>query len=218
MASNGNSIGRMKKMSLIIGIAAIGCLAVVAVVQVKAAPADAVAASGAGIWQMSRWSPYVVGALIGVLSWAAFLLSDKPLGVSGAYARTAGLVEEKLEGPQIRQLKYYQEYVPQIDWEWMLVIGIFIGAFFSAALSGSFSIEAVPVLWQEHFDASWLLRWAVALAGGFLLGLGARWADGCTSGHGISGTLQLVVSSWVALLCFFVAGVVTTFLLYAAGS
>ncbi|MGA6924156.1 MAG: YeeE/YedE thiosulfate transporter family protein [Desulfosarcina sp.] len=171
-----------------------------------------------GIWQMARWSPYAVGVLIGLLSWAAFLLSDKPLGVSTAYARTAGMLEEKIKGPEAADKPYYREYVPKIDWEWMLVLGLFTGAFGSAMLSGSFDIEAVPALWAETFDGSIVLRWAVALVGGFLLGLGARWADGCTSGHGISGTLQLVVSSWVALICFFLGGVLSTYLLYRLGS
>jgi uncharacterized membrane protein YedE/YeeE len=56
----------------------------------------------------------------------------------------------------------------------------------------------------------------VAFIGGVVLGIGARWADGCTSGHGISGTLQLVVSSWVAVICFFIGGVATAFLLFYA--
>ena len=38
------------------------------------------------------WSPYLVGALIGVLSMATFYFSDKPLGVSTAYARLAGML------------------------------------------------------------------------------------------------------------------------------
>jgi hypothetical protein len=46
------------------------------------------------------------------------------------------------------------------------------------------------------------------------LGLGARWAGGCTSGHGISGTLQLAVSSWVAAGCFFAGGILTAKLIF----
>jgi uncharacterized membrane protein YedE/YeeE len=53
----------------------------------------------------------------------------------------------------------------------------------------------------------------VALVGGVFLGIGSRWADGCTSGHGISGTLQMVVSSWIAVICFFIGGVVTALLI-----
>jgi hypothetical protein len=46
------------------------------------------------------------------------------------------------------------------------------------------------------------------------MGLGARWANGCTSGHGISGTLQLAVSSWLAAVCFFIGGIATAQLIF----
>ena len=41
----------------------------------------------------ATWSPYVAGAGIGILSWLAFLLSDKGIGCSTAFARTAGMIE-----------------------------------------------------------------------------------------------------------------------------
>ncbi len=166
------------------------------------------------IWTMQRWSPYVVGILIGMLSWVSFLLSDKPLGVSTAYARTAGMVEEYFKGPSVRERPYYKQYVPKIGWEWMLVAGLVVGAFTSAILSGEFRLEVVPALWNETFGHTPFKRLLVALIGGIFMGLGARWADGCTSGHGISGTLQLVVSSWIALFCFFIGGVIAAFIIY----
>jgi hypothetical protein len=46
------------------------------------------------------------------------------------------------------------------------------------------------------------------------MALGARVAGGCTSGHGISGALQLSVGSWIALIGFFVGGVITAMLLF----
>ncbi len=57
-------------------------------------------------------------------------------------------------------------------------------------------------------------RWLVALAGGLLMGFGARWAGGCTSGHGISGTMQLAVSGWVAAIGFFVGGMASAMFVY----
>lgn len=176
--------------------------------------ADPVAGS-ISLWTMKRWSPYVVGVGIGILSWLAFLLSDKPLGVSTAYARTSGMIEQAFRGESVREKEYYQEYAPKIDWEWMLVAGLFAGALLSARLSGDFRLEMVPPLWEETFGHHPIARWVVSLAGGMILGIGARWADGCTSGHGISGTLQLVVSSWVAVGCFFIGGVATALLIQA---
>jgi uncharacterized membrane protein YedE/YeeE len=96
----------------------------------------------------------------------------------------------------------------------MLLVGIVIGGFISASLSGDFRLTIVPALWTQEIGSGAIFRWLTALAGGILLGIGARWADGCTSGHGISGTLQLVVSSWIAVICFFVGGVVTATIIY----
>jgi uncharacterized protein len=70
-------------------------------------------------------------------------------------------------------------------------------------------------MWVAHFgEESLWLRVALGFAGGLLMAFGARMAGGCTSGHGISGTLQLSVGSWIAVICFFAGGVVTAMLLY----
>ena len=164
--------------------------------------------------RMARWSPYVVGAGIGVLCWLAFLLSDKAIGCSTAFARTAGMVERLWRGDKVLQKEYYKRFVPAIDWEWMLVLGAVIGAFISAQLSGEFGLDWVPQLWQETFGGAPWTRLLVAFVGGALMGIGSRWAGGCTSGHGISGTLQLAVSSWLAAICFFVVGAITAHLIY----
>ena len=72
----------------------------------------------------------------------------------------------------------------------------------------------IPAQWATAFGTNALLRVVVALLGGVLLGFGARWAGGCTSGHGISGTLQLAVSSWIAAICFFIGGIATAMLIF----
>ncbi|OHB51444.1 MAG: hypothetical protein A2Y10_20360 [Planctomycetes bacterium GWF2_41_51] len=165
-------------------------------------------------FQQVRWSPYVVGAGIGILSWISFLLSDHPLGVSGAYAQSYGMIEKWFKRKDVEQQSGMQKNAPAISWEIMLVIGLFIGAFLSAIISRDFRFEFVPQLWDTKFGDNAFIRWLVALIGGFIMGLGARWAGGCTSGHGISGTLQLVVSSWVAVVCFFIGGIAATMFIY----
>ena len=47
-----------------------------------------------------------------------------------------------------------------------------------------------------------------------ILIFGARMADGCTSGHAISGGLQLALSSWTFILAMFASGIATALLLY----
>ena len=160
------------------------------------------------------WSPYLVGALIGVLSMATFYFSDKPLGVSTAYARLAGLVGKLFSKGHTETLKFYQEKKPKIEWEVMLMFGIILGAFVAAYTGGEITAAWVPALWQERFGSDVALRAGVAFAGGAIMAYGARLAGGCTSGHGISGALQLSVSSWIALACFFIAAIATSMLLF----
>ncbi len=162
------------------------------------------------------WPPYLVGAGIGVLVWLGFLMSNKALGCSTAYVRTSGMVERLVRGKRVEEKAYYKKYVPKIDWEWMLVLGAIFGAFISSILSGSFELEMVPLVWENAFGSSVILRSIGALVGGMLLGFGARMAGGCTSGHGISGTAQLSLGSWLAF--GFLIGVGFGFLLDRGGA
>ncbi|MBN2538027.1 YeeE/YedE family protein [candidate division WOR-3 bacterium] len=161
-----------------------------------------------------RWSPYVVGAAIGVLSWLTFLLSDKALGCSTAFARTAGMLERLVRGRRAEERPYFRKFPPVVDWEWTLVAGVVAGALLAALAGGDFRLQWVPALWAATFGDGAAARLAVAFGGGILMGAGARWAGGCTSGHGISGTLQLAVSSWLAAICFFAGGIAAALVLF----
>ena len=161
------------------------------------------------------WSPYLVGALIGVLSMFTFYFSNKPLGASTAYARVAGMLGSLVVPKHTKSLKYYQDNKPVVDWEVMLVLGAVLGAFLSAWQGGELTGEWLPRMWEARFGAgSNGLRWLAALGGGVFMAFGARLAGGCTSGHGISGTMQLSVGSWIAVVCFFVGGIATAMLMF----
>jgi hypothetical protein len=164
--------------------------------------------------RLEQWSPYAVGIAIGVLSWFTFLLSDKALGASTAYVRTSGLIARLAGGKKVLENPYYRKFVPQIDWEWMLVLGIVVGAYISARLSGTFETSWVPALWAGTFGDAVGPRIATAFVGGIFMGFGARWAGGCTSGHGISGAMQLTVVSWVTAVSFFLGGIAAAKLLF----
>ena len=161
------------------------------------------------------WSPYLVGALIGLLTMLTFYFSDKPLGASTAYARVAGMLGKLVAPRHTESLKYYQDNQPAIDWEVMLVVGAIGGAFLAAWHGGELTGEWLPPMWEARFgNHSYALRAGVALLGGILMAFGARLAGGCTSGHGISGALQLSVGSWIALICFFAGGIATAMLMF----
>lgn len=163
-----------------------------------------------------RWAPYTVGLLIGLLSCFTFLSANRPIGITTAFENTAALTESAVAPGHMQDSTYATDpdKEPKIDWEWMLVIGVFIGAYMSSKYSGDRSTTSTPPLWKWRFGPGKGKRYLTAFCGGALLMFGARLAQGCTSGHGISGALQLALSSWVFLPIIFISGAVTAFLIY----
>ena len=112
-------------------------------------------------------------------------------------------------------LPYFQKKKPEVEWGVMLLLGVTVGAFLAAWQGGELTGEWLPPMWAARFgEGAFVLRVVAAVAGGIFMAFGARLAGGCTSGHGISGTLQLSVGSWIALVCFFGGGFVTAMLLF----
>lgn len=140
---------------------------------------------------MKSWSPSIAGAEIRLLSWFAFATGDQPIGVTTAFKHSAALCE-KAAVPVIEQTNEYfakkeAEGTPsKISWEWMLVVGIFVGAIIRATLSADRRATVVPPLWRSRFGDSARMRLAFVSDAGALMMFGARVAQGCTSGHGIS--------------------------------
>ena len=144
-----------------------------------------------------------------------FYFSDKPLGASTAYARLAGMFGRVVAPQHTDSLKFYQDNKPAVDWEVMLVLGAFWGHFSQPGMGDELTGEWLAPMWVARFgEGSLLLRLGAAVGGGILMAFGARLAGGCTSGHGISGTLQLSVGSWIAVICFFIGGIATAMLLF----
>ncbi len=161
------------------------------------------------------WSPYLAGAGIGVLSWLTFYFANKPIGASSFYATVAGGLGRLFARRHTDSLDYYKENPPTIGWETVLVLGTIAGAAIAALTGGEFSNRWLPAFWVARFGEQSLgLHAALGLSGGLLMAFGARFAGGCTSGHGISGTLQLNVGSWISVICFFIGGIAVAYPLY----
>lgn len=160
------------------------------------------------------WSPYIVGACIGVLSWLTFYFSDKPIGASSFYATVAGFVGKLFAKRHVESLAYFKENPPRVGWEFVFVLMAIVGGGIAALTGGEFVNEWIPPMWEARFGDGIALRASVAFGGGILMAFGARMAGGCTSGHGISGTMQLNVASWIAVICFFIGGMAVAFPLF----
>ena len=160
-------------------------------------------------------SPYLVGAGIGVLCWLTFYLASKPIGASSFYATVAGFIGKAVAPRHIGRLKYFKDNPPEIGWGFVFVLSAVAGGFLAAWSGGEFRNEWLHPMWTDHFgENSMGLRAVTAVAGGALMAFGARLADGCTSGHGISGTLQLSLGSWLTVAAMFVGGIVVAKLFY----
>ncbi len=161
------------------------------------------------------WSPYVVGAGIGFLSWLTFSLSDKPIGASTFYAQVSGFIGRLLAKRHTESLAYFKENPPHFGWEFVFVLSTIVGGAVAALTGGEFANEWIPPMWEARFVDSITLRATVGICGGILMAFGARLAGGCTSGHGISGTMQLNVASWISVACFFIGGIAVAMMLYS---
>lgn len=160
------------------------------------------------------WSPYVVGAGIGVLSWLTFYFSDKAIGASSFYAHIAGFLGKLVAPRHTKSLAYFKDKPPRVSWGFVFVIATIGGGAIGALTGREFANEWLPLMWTARFGDSIPLRAAVAFGGGILMAFGARLAGGCTSGHGISGTMQLNVASWIAVICFFIGGIAVAMTLF----
>jgi uncharacterized membrane protein YedE/YeeE len=168
------------------------------------------------------WSPYMVGAAIGILGVLTAVSAGKYLGASTSFARAAGGIVEAAAPEHYKGLPYYYDaakrketkYAFKIDWQLMLLCGVAVGALLASIGTREFRLKCIPRMWHVRFGKNVFLRWLIAFLGGALAMFGARMGGGCTSGHGVSGIMQLSVSGFVAIACFFVGGIITAKLMY----
>jgi uncharacterized protein len=119
-------------------------------------------------------------------------------------------------------------------WNLVFLVGAIIGGFISA----NFLSDGSPIVVAEStmsdlaqlgFGAPYsvqpdeLFGWEAVLSlkgflilaiGGMLVGFGARYAGGCTSGHAISGISDLQIPSLIAVVGFFIGGLAMTFVVF----
>ena len=166
------------------------------------------------------WSPYLAGALVGVLALVSVyatttvLGKSSYLGASTTFVRATGIVEEAVAPEHVATNDYFIKTKVRVDWQFMLVLGIFIGSLLSSVTDKSFKLESVPPVWRERFGSSVTTRAVGAFLGGIVAMIGARMASGCPSGHGLSGMMQLSVSGLAAVAMFFGVGILVAALVY----
>ena len=142
---------------------------------------------------------FIGGPILGLLIVAMFALANQPLGASGAYVQTAGLIRRRGNVAL---------------WRVWYFLGMFLGGVLVTQVlrTGSEVRSGYDAL-REAFPL-----WAtipLVFGGATLLGYGAALAGGCTSGHGMCGTAQRSPASLAVTCTFMATAVVTTFVLSA---
>lgn len=176
------------------------------------------------MFQLPPWPWYVAGPIIALIM-ILLLFSGRRFGLSSNLRTLCHL------GGAERWSDYFQMDWRSAAWNLVFVAGTIAGgAIARFFLLGDRSVELNPetrslLEGQGIADAglafapaqlfgsdAWSNPWAVVLlmGGGILIGFGARWANGCTSGHAISGLSSLQWSSLVAVIGFFVGGLAAT--------
>ncbi len=193
---------------------------VAAVVEVEGPPAQPERRRGAAPVEgapQPYWNSYLAGIALGLVLLAAFVVTGRGLGASGAVTRMAAYTIQKTEaslhgGTQAegdtfaKHNTYTGQYLkgpadPLDDFLVYMFVGVIVGGFVSGLFARRLRFEVV------HGPHSWVARrLAFAAAGGFISAIGARLARGCTSGQALTGGASLALGSWVFMLAVFTGG------------
>ncbi len=150
-----------------------------------------------------KW--WIAGILLAVLNAIVFLhgMANRPIGASTSYPYLADWLGGTTDNA------YFDKIQKPGHWEMIFLFGAMLAAFVVAVLRKRFRLRLIHSRWEKYKGNRPGKRIFWAFAGGFILIFGARTAGGCTSGHILSGGMQLAAGSLVFTLFVF-AGLVLT--------
>jgi len=179
-------------------------------------------------WILNPWSWYISGPLIAFIM-LLLLLAEKKFGMSSNLSTLCTMCGAG------KKADYFKFDWKSQRWNLIVVLGAIIGGFIgSHYLSNDTAVILNPEVVEnlqylgfesagkaylptELFDISALTNiksLLILIVGGFLVGFGTRYADGCTSGHAISGLSNLQLPSLISVIGFFIGGLVMVHLLF----
>ncbi len=161
------------------------------------------------------WSPYVAGALLGIVGILAVALSNSLLGASGSFENLAGMIGKAIAPKAFSNLYFNFVMPPGLNWQLILLVGTFFGGMLGALSARKWGWKWIPdVQWSRVFGPQRWKRWLVAFLGAIVLEYGAGIAGGCTSGLAISGGMLLAPAAFLFMAGMFASGILTAVLVY----
>lgn len=172
------------------------------------------------------WPWYIAGPAIGLMVPLLLLLDNKAFGISSSLRHfCAACIPVKV--------KFFNYDWKKESWNMVFVIGMMVGGFVAGFILKNPDPIAISETTIKHmgdigitdfsgliptqvfnFNSLFTLRGFILIViGGFLVGFGTRYANGCTSGHSIMGMSNLQWPSFLATCCFFVGGLVMTWII-----
>lgn len=174
------------------------------------------------------WPWYLAGPIIGLTVPLLLLVGGKMFGVSANLWHVCAACN-------FGNIEFFNyDWKSAGKWNLTFLVGSILGGFLGGyiftnpepiALAQS-TITELQALGIEDFNGlvpDDLFTWSsmgsvtgltVLVLGGFLVGFGTRYAGGCTSGHAISGLSDLQLASLIAVIGFFIGGLIMTYFLY----
>jgi len=152
-------------------------------------------------------NPYVGGVLLGITLLAAFVISGRGLGASGAVKSVLVQATNTIAPDHAEHATYYKNYNkshpegPMNSWLVFQVLGVLVGGFISGVLHKrvKLKVEHSPKITSKK-------RLVLAVIGGILFGFGSQMGRGCTSGSALSGMAVMSVGGLITMIAIFGAG------------
>jgi uncharacterized membrane protein YedE/YeeE len=151
-------------------------------------------------------NPYLGGVLLGIVLFLAYFLTSGGLGASGAINRIQVAVVDLFASHHVDHVSYFAKLAggeanPLDSGAVLMLLGTFLGGMLSGLVNKRLKFET-----RKGPNISSKKRWIFAFIGGIIMGYGARFARGCTSGQALSGGAVLSVGSWAFMFSVFIGG------------
>jgi len=150
------------------------------------------------------------GIALAVLNSIVFLtaVANRPIGASTSYPFLADFLSGATKND------YFSTIQKSGNWELIFLTGAFLAGLIISLIQKEFKLTLIHKNWENHRGGNSVNRIIWAFIGGFVLIFGARMAGGCTSGHILSGDMQLAFSSLIFTIFAFIGLVITGKIFY----
>ncbi len=173
------------------------------------------------------WPWYISGPLIGLMIPVLLIIGNKMFGISSSLKHICASCFPA-------NIKFFDYDWKAESWNLLFAFGIILGGLVAGyflqdpnaiQISKNTTADLKALGINDHtgfapkeiftIEALLTLKGFILMVfGGFFVGFGVRYANGCTSGHSISGLSNLQFSSLVATIFFFIGGLVMTWLIF----